>query len=718
MGLLTTGGAPMKWGTPENQRAIPHVVEHGVLQFINIFFTKRHLDHFPFLWGEEVEHQLVKVDPEARTVRLSLNAAEVLETLKGKDEAVDWRPEYGSFMVESVPMRPYSDALASLVTVERNIARRYELLDTHSGPGVLATTLVQYPLMGVGAFSTATDLSSPYSQSLFVPDACINASHPRFATLTQNIRLRRHRKVCIQVPLFMDTYTMERTVDKKLGIDFTPINDSINCAADDAGKKKKTSKFTSGSDAAAKQQLEQQQQKQQQEHQHAEGFTHLYTPATDYYYAQYAKGSKEVLVNQRYEACPCPVPSVRHPCIYMDCMAFGMGCHCLQVTMQLPNMSDARYIYDQLAILCPAFLAITSATVVQKGLLCDSDVRWLTIAASVDDRRREEVPRLIKSRYDSVSLFISDRAVNLALFNDEHVEVNANMFRRLIHAKVDAGLATHIAHLFIRDPLVMYDQMIDIDDATHNEHFENIQSTNWQTMRFKPPSPDPNDPIGWRVEFRVMDVMPTPFENAAFSIFAVLLTKAIHKYNCSFYTRMTAVDENVGRAHKRDPCNELYVMRKDIFTAIPTANDDEFTQLNVNEIFNGKAATTAASTPPGSASPDAYFGLIPLVTRYLAELPAGSYAPDHMFQLYTYIEFIAMRAAGEIPTTAQYLRRFITSHADYKHDSRVSEAITFDMVQKIHGLSNGTIVDEAYLPMKEFAARAARALGNSKRARE
>lgn len=33
---------------------------------------------------------------------------------------------------------------------------------------------------------------------------------------------------------------------------------------------------------------------------------------------------------------------------------------------------------------------------------------------------------------------------------------------------------------------------------------QNIQSTNWQTMRFKPPPP--NSSIGWRVEFRPTEV--------------------------------------------------------------------------------------------------------------------------------------------------------------------------------------------------------------------
>ena len=38
-----------------------------------------------------------------------------------------------------------------------------------------------------------------------------------------------------------------------------------------------------------------------------------------------------------------------------------------------------------------------------------------------------------------------------------------------------------------------------------NSHFENLQSTNWNSLRFKnPPTDDSN--IGWRVEFRPMDI--------------------------------------------------------------------------------------------------------------------------------------------------------------------------------------------------------------------
>jgi len=68
---------------------------------------------------------------------------------------------------------------------------------------------------------------------------------------------------------------------------------------------------------------------------------------------------------------------------------------------------------------------------------------------------------------------------------------------------------------------------------------QNIQSTNWQTLRFKPPPP--NSEIGWRVEFRSMEVQMTDFENAAFAAFIVLLSRAILAFNLNFYIPISKV---------------------------------------------------------------------------------------------------------------------------------------------------------------------------------
>ncbi len=96
----------------------------------------------------------------------------------------------------------------------------------------------------------------------------------------------------------------------------------------------------------------------------------------------------------------------------------------------------------------------------------------------------------------------------------------------------------------------LFSEKIHQDDKKETDHFENIQSTNWQTMRFKVffPSlisefgigiswtdfffsslqpPPPNSPIGWRVEFRPCELQFTDFENAAVVCFVVLITRVI-----------------------------------------------------------------------------------------------------------------------------------------------------------------------------------------------
>ena len=57
--------------------------------------------------------------------------------------------------------------------------------------------------------------------------------------------------------------------------------------------------------------------------------------------------------------------------VYMDAMAFGMGCCCLQVTFQACDVGESRHLYDQLAVLSPVLLALTAATPIARGALLD-----------------------------------------------------------------------------------------------------------------------------------------------------------------------------------------------------------------------------------------------------------------------------------------------------------------------------------------------------------
>ena len=82
-------------------------------------------------------------------------------------------------------------------------------------------------------------------------------------------------------------------------------------------------------------------------------------------------------------------------------------------------------------------------------------------------------------------------------------------------------------------------------------HFENLQSTNWNSMRFKPP-PAHKSSVGWRVEFRTMDIQLTDFENSCLIVLLGMVVNIINHFNIDFIIPISMADENMERAHKRD----------------------------------------------------------------------------------------------------------------------------------------------------------------------
>ncbi|KAJ3050439.1 hypothetical protein HDU99_008663, partial [Rhizoclosmatium hyalinum] len=329
------------------------------------------------------------------------------------------------------------------------------------------------------------------------------------------------------------------------------------------------------------------------------------------------------------------VPDAKPDHIYMDCMCFGMGCCCLQVTFQACSVEEARRLYDQLAVMTPIMMALSAGAPIFRGFLADVDCRWDVISASVDDRTKEERGveplknsrfNIPKSRYASISTYLSPGpSYSGGCFSDPDVHSPAStslpppkdtyydpkyndiplvydeaIFNELKSNGIDDLLAKHYAHLFIRDPIVIFNEKLNLDDKTSSDHFENIQSTNWQTMRFKPPPP--LSPIGWRVEFRSMEIQFTDFENAAYSVFVVLLTRTILSFDLNLYMPLTKVDENMAKGQKRDAVlNEKFLFRRNVFgnpARRPAEFDafedvgpdgvDALVELTVNEIMNGK----------------------------------------------------------------------------------------------------------------------------------
>ncbi|PNJ23756.1 GCLC isoform 3 [Pongo abelii] len=375
--------------------------------------------------------------------------------------------------------------------------------------------------------------------------------------------------------------------------------------------------------------------------------------------------------------------------IYMDAMGFGMGNCCLQVTFQACSISEARYLYDQLATICPIVMALSAASPFYRGYVSDIDCRWGVISASVDDRTREERGleplknnnyRISKSRYDSIDSYLSKCGEK---YNDIDLTIDKEIYEQLLQEGIDHLLAQHVAHLFIRDPLTLFEEKIHLDDANESDHFENIQSTNWQTMRFKPPPP--NSDIGWRVEFRPMEVQLTDFENSAYVVFVVLLTRVILSYKLDFLIPLSKVDENMKVAQKRDAVLQgMFYFRKDICKGGNAVVDgcgkaqnsmelaaEEYTLMSIDTIINGKEGV--------------FPGLIPILNSYLENMEVDV---DTRCSILNYLKLIKKRASGELMTVARWMREFIANHPDYKQDSVITDKMNYSLILKCNQIAN------------------------------
>ncbi|KAL8897761.1 MAG: hypothetical protein Q9207_007035 [Kuettlingeria erythrocarpa] len=647
MGLLALG-TPLEW--PDAKNAADKVRQWGIEQLLSIWRRAKGKERDVLLWGDEIEYLVVAYDDREQKVKLSLRQADILGAL-ARDVALQkqggcvpdlqkiardgeplptFHPEFGRFMLEATPGKPWGIGFKDLLDVETNMKWRRAIAKEHMEPNEYPITLTTFPRLG-----TKDQSITPYFppsgerlRSQFLPDQIANP-HIRFPTLAANIRARRGRKVEINVPVFKD----EKTA--------TPFKD----------------------------------------------------PTVDYDLHKWPEDD-----DVRNGAV-----KVDH--IYMDAMAFGMGSCCLQITFQAKNIIEGRTLYDQLSPLGPILLALTAATPVYKGFLADTDVRWNQISRAVDDRTPEELGekplkhdrwRLPKSRYASNSTYISQDPRLRPEYMDPDLVVDEAIKERLVREGMDDLLATHFAHLFIRDPIVIFEQDLKELDLSKTDHFENLQSTNWQHMRFKPPPAD--NSIGWRVEFRPMEIQMTDFENAAFSVFIVLVTRAILSFDLNFYIPIPRTTENMETAHARDAVlNEKFFFRHDPFPARPirpTTNghtsgastpgtmpsrpptptgpvEDEYSLMTIDEIINGQTSSSSSSV-------SAFPGLIPLVESYLNSMNVDV---QTRCDLARYLDLIRKRASGQYWTAAKWIRHFIRGHGEYQGDSVVGEKVTYDLLK-------------------------------------
>ena len=289
--------------------------EHGIAQFIHLYNRIKDIEGDRLLWGDEVEYAIFKLDAERGTVKLSLRGAEILAGLQegersvpvglGHGQQCNWVPEWGSWMVEGTPGVPYSGYATDLLLVEKNMRTRRARLLAALAEDEICPTLPCFPLMGVGTFTDPPARpTSGLSDSLFVPDEIINPA-PRFAALVKNIKRRRGSKVDIRVPRYRDEKTPDAARSAPPPRDaavaetlFTPrgVNRPVGCPP----------------------------------------------PATLEEAPRRARRTRGEPRHLADTSRPPRAQALEMDEVYMDAMAFGMGCCCLQVTFQACTPSLAR----------------------------------------------------------------------------------------------------------------------------------------------------------------------------------------------------------------------------------------------------------------------------------------------------------------------------------------------------------------------------------------
>ena len=141
MGLLALG-TPLEW--PGAKKNADHVRQWGIEQLLAIWNRAKGKERDALRWGDEVEYLVVAMDEKTRKVKLSLRQADILAALatdealckkggcvpdlqhvSGEGEAVPvFHPEFGRFMLEATPGKPWGIGFKDLLDVERNMKWR------------------------------------------------------------------------------------------------------------------------------------------------------------------------------------------------------------------------------------------------------------------------------------------------------------------------------------------------------------------------------------------------------------------------------------------------------------------------------------------------------------------------------------------------------------------------------------------------------------------
>lgn len=231
----------------------------------------------------------------------------------------------------------------------------------------------------------------------------------------------------------------------------------------------------------------------------------------------------------------------------------------------------------------------------------------------------------------------------------------------------------------------------------------------------------------------------TDFENAAFTVFVVLLSRIILYYDLNLYMPLSRVDENMQRAAKRDAVQrEKFYFRQSVMPdgKLNACGQDRHSppgsDANINSLSFDRASTPEPPPSPYSqpsftpasrrharvrkmhseqfeydkearelfgqhftgeltaheilTGKNGFSGLVPMIMAYLSQIGTDS---QTMKTVTVYMDFICARASGELLTNAAWMRNFVLSHPDYKQDSVVGPSIATDLMVQCHRIGQG-----------------------------
>ena len=373
--------------------------------------------------------------------------------------------------------------------------------------------------------------------------------------------------------------------------------------------------------------------------------------------------------------------------IYLDSTVFGLGMSCLQCTFSTQSLDHARYVFDQMHVISPLFLALTAGTPFHKGKISDWDARWKTIEGLTDcrtpeERNPESEHYLPTSRYCETQLYLWNGSFNKPSYNDSKLNFKEETVSyikeaaRELNIEIDDYLITHLANIFKRDALIVHENFKKMTDD-ENLIFDMLNGTNWNSVRLKIPI---NDTIGWRVEFRTMEIQLMAEENAAFSLFIHLFTRALHQdKNLNLYIPISKVSENFERAHRRDAVRkEKFWFRVNIFDE----GEPILRELTLHEILFGNHE---------------FQGIFFYVKDSLFKEET---CEEDMIKKTNEIEkFLREKTSGERITLAQWMREFVDKHPKYTHNSILPKKVMDDMLLKLSAISRGECSDSNFKPI-------------------